>query len=86
MSISAFQTEDNQKNLGESGSIRNMIQYMIDSTMSKCHAFLGLSAGGSMTSVLRVNYLELFQGGAIIAGTPYGCKIQLYSPVPCIIG
>jgi Esterase PHB depolymerase len=25
-----FQTEDNQKNQGESGSIRNMIQYMID--------------------------------------------------------
>jgi poly(3-hydroxybutyrate) depolymerase len=71
-----FQTEDNQKNLGESGSIRNMIQYMIDTydvEVSRIFV-LGLSAGGSMTSVLMANYPELFQGRAIIAGTPYGCN------------
>ena len=71
-----FQTEDNQKNQGESGSIRNMIQYMIDTydvNVSRIFV-LGLSAGGSMTSVLMANYPELFQGGAIIAGTPYECN------------
>jgi poly(3-hydroxybutyrate) depolymerase len=71
-----FQTEDNQKNQGESGSIRNMIQYMIDTydvNVSRIFV-LGLSAGGSMTSVLMANYPELFHGGAIIAGTPYGCN------------
>ena len=35
---------------------------------------LGLSAGGSMTAVLMSNYPAMFQGGAIIAGTPYDCN------------
>ncbi|WP_353047242.1 PHB depolymerase family esterase [Sphingobium sp. BHU LFT2] len=32
----------------------------------------GLSAGGAMTSVMLASYPELFAGGAIIAGLPYG--------------
>ena len=32
----------------------------------------GLSAGGAMTSVMLATYPELFAGGAIIAGLPYG--------------
>jgi pimeloyl-ACP methyl ester carboxylesterase len=32
----------------------------------------GLSAGGAMASVLLATYPELFAGGAIIAGLPYG--------------
>lgn len=71
-----FQQENNKKNQGESGSIRHMIQYMkeaYDVDSSKIFV-LGLSAGGSMTAVLMANYPELFQGGAIIAGTPYECN------------
>src|SRR5262249_48576114 len=33
----------------------------------------GLSAGGAMTSVMLATYPEVFAGGAIIAGLPYGC-------------
>jgi hypothetical protein len=33
----------------------------------------GLSAGGAMASVMLATYPEIFAGGAIIAGLPYGC-------------
>ena len=33
----------------------------------------GLSAGGAMTSVMLATYPDVFAGGAIIAGLPYGC-------------
>ena len=33
----------------------------------------GLSAGGAMTSVMLATYPEVFAGGAIIAGLPFGC-------------
>jgi hypothetical protein len=33
----------------------------------------GLSAGGAMASVMLATYPEVFAGGAIIAGLPYGC-------------
>src|SRR5213595_2635394 len=32
----------------------------------------GLSAGGGMASVMLATYPEVFAGGAIIAGLPYG--------------
>lgn len=71
-----FQRKNNKKHQGESGSIRNMIQYTMETyrvAPSKIFV-MGLSAGGSMTAVLMANYPELFQGGAIIAGTPYECN------------
>jgi poly(3-hydroxybutyrate) depolymerase len=71
-----FQRQDNQRDKGETGSIRSMIGYAIGSyhvDPSKIFV-LGLSAGGSMTAVLLATYPELFQGGAIIAGTPYQCN------------
>ncbi|MGI9524602.1 MAG: extracellular catalytic domain type 1 short-chain-length polyhydroxyalkanoate depolymerase, partial [Hyphomicrobiaceae bacterium] len=71
-----FQERDNSRGRGESASIREMVRhtlavYGVDPT--KVYA-LGLSAGGSMTAVLMANYPELFQGGAIVAGTPYACN------------
>jgi poly(3-hydroxybutyrate) depolymerase len=71
-----FREEDNRRNQGESASIRTMIRHALDTypVDAKKIFVLGLSAGGSMTAVLMANYPELFRGGAIIAGTPYGCN------------
>ena len=71
-----FQEDDNRKGGGESASIRNMIDHAMDGNdIDPSRVFvLGLSAGGSMTAVLMANYPGLFQGGAIVAGTPYACN------------
>jgi poly(hydroxyalkanoate) depolymerase family esterase len=37
----------------------------------------GLSAGGPMASVMLATYPEIFAGGAIIAGLPYGCAASV---------
>lgn len=37
----------------------------------------GLSAGGAMTSVMLATYPDIFAGGAIIAGLPYGCATTI---------
>jgi poly(hydroxyalkanoate) depolymerase family esterase len=69
-----FNPEDSRRGRGEACSIRQMIarmasQYRID----KHRVFVtGLSAGGAMTSVMLATYPEVFAGGAIIAGLPYG--------------
>jgi poly(3-hydroxybutyrate) depolymerase len=36
-----------------------------------------LSAGGAMSSVMLATYPEVFAGGAIIAGLPYGCATNV---------
>jgi poly(hydroxyalkanoate) depolymerase family esterase len=69
-----FQREDMTRGSGEALSIRQMID-----TMTAAHGIdrervfvTGLSAGGAMTSVMLATYPELFAGGAIIAGLPFG--------------
>lgn len=71
-----FDPQHSRRHHGESGSIKNMIRFAIEEyDIDPTKVFvLGLSAGGSMTTVLLANYPEMFQGGAIIAGTPYDCN------------
>jgi feruloyl esterase len=46
---------------------------VVDHGIDRRRIFItGLSAGGAMTSVMLACYPELFAGGAIIAGLPYG--------------
>jgi poly(hydroxyalkanoate) depolymerase family esterase len=70
-----FSREDNRRDAGEALSIRQMV-----ATATALHGLdparvfvNGLSAGGAMTSVMLAAYPEVFAGGAIIAGLPYGC-------------
>lgn len=69
-----FEPEDIRRDGGEALSIRQMIGAMIvRHRLDPRRVFVtGLSAGGAMAAVLLATYPELFAGGAIIAGLPFG--------------
>jgi poly(hydroxyalkanoate) depolymerase family esterase len=69
-----FNPEDTARDSGEACSIRQMIARMVgDYGIDQHRIFVtGLSAGGAMTSVMLATYPEIFAGGAIIAGLPFG--------------
>lgn len=69
-----FRPEDTRRDSGEALSIRQMIERMVlDHGLDRGRIFVtGLSAGGAMASTMLATYPEVFAGGAIIAGLPYG--------------
>lgn len=69
-----FQPGDIRRGAGEALSIRQMIAAAIARyALDPARVFVtGLSAGGAMTSVMLATYPEVFAGGAIIAGLPFG--------------
>jgi poly(hydroxyalkanoate) depolymerase family esterase len=69
-----FNPEDIARDSGEACSIRQMIARMVGEIgIDPRRIFVtGLSAGGAMTSVMLATYPELFAGGAVIAGLPFG--------------
>jgi poly(hydroxyalkanoate) depolymerase family esterase len=74
-----FQSGDIHRGRGEPLSIREMIQRMErDHAIDRGRVFVtGLSAGGAMTAVMLATYPEVFAGGAIIAGLPYGAATSV---------
>ncbi len=75
LSFNWFQPRDSRRGSGETLSIRQMIEQVSgDLGIDRKRIFItGLSSGGAMTSVMLATYPEVFAGGAIIAGLPYGC-------------
>lgn len=69
-----FLAGDIERGHGEALSIRQMVARMVsDHAIDASRVFItGLSAGGAMTSVMLATYPEVFAGGAIVAGLPYG--------------
>ena len=69
-----FAPEDSRRNTGEARSIREMVEALVMAHgIDRRRIFItGLSAGGAMTSVMLATYPDVFAGGAIIAGLPYG--------------
>ena len=69
-----FEDEDARRGLGEAASIAQMVRHALAGfNLDPRRVFVtGLSAGGAMTAVMLANYPEVFAGGAIIAGLPYG--------------
>jgi poly(hydroxyalkanoate) depolymerase family esterase len=69
-----FNPEDTAREKGEACSIRQMIARMVrDHKIDTRRIYVtGLSAGGAMTSVMLATYPEVFAGGAVIAGLPFG--------------
>jgi poly(hydroxyalkanoate) depolymerase family esterase len=60
---------------GEARSIRQMVEHAVAAFgVDPGSVFVtGFSAGGAMAAVMLAAYPEVFAGGAIIAGLPYGC-------------
>ena len=69
-----FVPEDTRRDSGEALSIRQMVEAMVVAHgIDRSRIFVtGLSAGGAMASVMLATYPDVFAGGAIIAGLPYG--------------
>jgi poly(hydroxyalkanoate) depolymerase family esterase len=69
-----FQPHDARRGSGEALSIRQMVTRMRRThSIDPARIFVtGLSAGGAMTSVMLATYPDVFAGGGIIAGLPYG--------------
>lgn len=69
-----FQPGDIARDAGEALSIRRMV----DAATSRLRTdprrvyVTGLSAGGAMAAVMLAAYPDVFAGGAVIAGLPYG--------------
>lgn len=70
-----FEPGHNSRGAGEPLSILNMVEQVItDHAIDRQRIFItGLSAGGAMASVMLATCPDVFAGGAIIAGLPYGC-------------
>jgi feruloyl esterase len=69
-----FKADDTARGRGEPLSIKEMVERMIAThKIDPARVFItGVSAGGAMSSVMLATYPELFAGGAVIAGVPYG--------------
>jgi poly(hydroxyalkanoate) depolymerase family esterase len=69
-----FNPSDMQRGHGEPLSIISMVRAMIEKhALDHQRIYVtGLSAGGAMASVMLATYPDIFAGGAIIAGLPYG--------------
>lgn len=69
-----FSHEDCTRGSGEALSIRQMVAAaQIKHGTDPTRVFItGLSAGGAMAAVMLATYPDVFAGGAVIAGLPYG--------------
>ncbi|QPF85257.1 PHB depolymerase family esterase [Bradyrhizobium genosp. L] len=74
-----FNPQDIARGEGEAASIRQMIAHMVaahDIDPRRIYV-TGLSAGGAMASVMLATYPDVFAGGAIVAGLPFGIAADL---------
>ncbi len=69
-----FESGDVRRGGGEVASIANAVAAMVaHHRLDPSRVFVtGLSAGGAMTSAMLATYPDVFAGGAVIAGLPFG--------------
>jgi poly(hydroxyalkanoate) depolymerase family esterase len=74
MCFTWFRPSEVTRDRGELMSIRQMVTHAAEQAASDGERIFvtGLSAGGAMAAAMLANYPELFAGGAIIAGLPFG--------------
>ncbi|WP_075290024.1 extracellular catalytic domain type 1 short-chain-length polyhydroxyalkanoate depolymerase [Pararhizobium arenae] len=75
-----FRPSNVTRDRGEVMSIRQMIERMVNAHgIDRNRIYItGLSAGGAMTAAMLAAYPELFAGGGIIAGLPYGAARDVH--------
>ncbi len=83
-----FEPKDAGRDRGEAASIRAMIAEALKTFgADPAQVFItGLSAGGAMAAVMLACYPELFAGGAIIAGLPFGVADSLPTALSAMYG
>lgn len=83
-----YQASDAARGSGEAASIAAMVKAMSAAHgIAPAQTFVtGLSAGGAMTAVMLATYSDLFAGGAVIAGLPYGCADSVAEAFECMGG
>jgi poly(hydroxyalkanoate) depolymerase family esterase len=76
-----FLAGDIRRGKGEGASIAAMVGHLLDAhDLDPQRVFVtGLSAGGAMAGVMLAVYPDLFAGGAVIAGLPYGVARNVQS-------
>ncbi len=69
-----FETGDSRRGGGEAASIANAVAAAVaQHRLDPARVFVtGLSAGGAMANIMLAAYPDVFAGGAIIAGLPFG--------------
>jgi len=82
-----FLPQDTTRGEGEAASIHAMVLHMLaEHGLDRRRVFVtGLSAGGAMAAVMMATYPELFAGGAIIAGLPYGSAHGIQDALPAML-
>ena len=77
-----FTAGDTRRDAGEALSIRQMVDRMVaGSALDPGRVYVeGLSAGGAMAAAVVAAYPELFAGGAVIGGVPYGAATNPARP------
>jgi poly(hydroxyalkanoate) depolymerase family esterase len=86
--FSWFLPGDTARDGGEALSIRQMVDDAIHKWgIDRRRVFVtGLSAGGAMASAMLATYPDVFSGGAIIAGLPYGCATTVEEAFAAMLG
>lgn len=72
---------------GEAAAIQAMVQRMREPPYAIDPGRIyvtGFSAGGAMTAALLALYPEVFRGGAILAGVPFGCAAGMLDALGCM--
>lgn len=69
-----FEAGDTRRGGGEAASIANAVAAIVAQVrLDATRVFVtGLSAGGAMANVMLATYPDVFAGGAVIAGLPFG--------------
>ncbi|QFZ20203.1 extracellular catalytic domain type 1 short-chain-length polyhydroxyalkanoate depolymerase [Saccharothrix syringae] len=79
-----FEPGDTRRGAGEALSIKQMVDRVKQDVKASSAYVSGLSAGGAMTAVMLATYPDVFAGGGVVAGLPYGCATAVAQAFGCM--